>query len=78
MILHRRYEVRALQQSPVDTLLIAVGYADLYFARISASPLGPDPLAGSRGPRRGGAARRSRSADLRLPPAQRRSGRMTP
>jgi hypothetical protein len=37
MILYRRYEVRALQQSPVDTLLITVGYADLYFARISAS-----------------------------------------
>jgi hypothetical protein len=37
MILYRRYEVRALQQSPVDTMLIAVGYADLYFARISAS-----------------------------------------
>ncbi len=37
MILHRRYEVRALQQAPVDTLLITVGYADLYFARISAS-----------------------------------------
>jgi hypothetical protein len=37
MILHRRYEVRTLQQSPADTLLIAVGYADLYFARISAS-----------------------------------------
>lgn len=36
-ILHRRYEVRALRQSPVDTLLIAVGYADLYFARISAA-----------------------------------------
>jgi len=37
MILRRRYEVRALQHSPVDTLLITVGYADLYFARISAS-----------------------------------------
>jgi hypothetical protein len=37
MILHRRYEVRALQQSPVDTLLITVGYADMYFARITAS-----------------------------------------
>jgi hypothetical protein len=37
MILHRRYEVRALQQPPADTLLIAVGYADLYFVRISAS-----------------------------------------
>jgi hypothetical protein len=35
MILHRRYEIRALQQPPADTLLIAVGYADLYFARIS-------------------------------------------
>jgi hypothetical protein len=37
MILHRRYEVYALQESPVDTLLIAVGFADLYFAKISAS-----------------------------------------
>jgi len=37
MILHRRYEVRALQQPPADTLLITVGYADLYFTRISAS-----------------------------------------
>jgi hypothetical protein len=37
MILHRRYEVRALRQSTADTLLIAVGYADLYFARISAA-----------------------------------------
>jgi hypothetical protein len=37
MILHRRYEVRALQPSPADPLLITVGYADLYFARISAS-----------------------------------------
>ena len=37
MILHRRYEVRAVRQSPADTLLIAVGYADLYFARVSAS-----------------------------------------
>jgi hypothetical protein len=37
MILHRRYEIRALQPPPADTLLIAVGYADLYFARISAS-----------------------------------------
>jgi hypothetical protein len=36
-ILHRRYEVRALRQRTADTLLIAVGYADLYFARISAS-----------------------------------------
>jgi hypothetical protein len=36
-ILHRRYEVRALRQSTADTLLIAVGYADLYFARISAA-----------------------------------------
>ncbi len=36
-LLSRRYEVRALRQSPVDTLLIAVGYADLYFARISAA-----------------------------------------
>ena len=35
--LHRRYEVRALRQRTADTLLIAVGYADLYFARISAS-----------------------------------------
>ena len=34
MILHRRYEVRALQQPPV---LIAVGYADLYFTKISGS-----------------------------------------
>ena len=37
MILHRRYEVRALRQSTADTLLIAVGYADLYFAKISAA-----------------------------------------
>jgi hypothetical protein len=36
-ILHRRYEVRAVRQSTADTLLIAVGYADLYFSRISAS-----------------------------------------
>ena len=37
MILHRRYKVRALRQSTADTLLIAVGYADLYFTRISAA-----------------------------------------
>ncbi len=37
MILHRRYEVRALRQATADTLLIAVGYAELHFARISAS-----------------------------------------
>jgi hypothetical protein len=37
MILRRRYEVRVLQQSPAGTLLIAVGYADLFFVRISAS-----------------------------------------
>jgi hypothetical protein len=37
MILHRRYEVRAVRPSTSDTLLIAVGYADLYFARLSAS-----------------------------------------
>jgi hypothetical protein len=37
MILHRRYEVYALQQSPADTLLITVGFADLYFAKISPS-----------------------------------------
>jgi hypothetical protein len=36
MILHRRYEVRAVQQSPVDTLLITVGYADLYFAKLAS------------------------------------------
>jgi hypothetical protein len=35
MILRRRYEIRAQQKPPADTLLIAVGYADLYFARIS-------------------------------------------
>jgi hypothetical protein len=35
-ILHRRYTVRALQ-STGDSLLIAVGYADLYFTRISAA-----------------------------------------
>lgn len=34
-ILHRRYMVRVLHPSTVDT--IAVGYADLYFAKISAS-----------------------------------------
>jgi hypothetical protein len=37
MLLRRRYEVRALQKPPADTLLIAVGYADLYFTRISAA-----------------------------------------
>jgi len=37
MILHRRYEVRALRQVTGDTLLIAVGYADLYFTRITTS-----------------------------------------
>jgi hypothetical protein len=37
MILRRRYEVRAVPKPPADVLLIAVGYADLYFARISAS-----------------------------------------
>jgi len=36
-ILHRRYEVRAVRQSTAADLLIAVGYADLYFARISAA-----------------------------------------
>jgi hypothetical protein len=35
MILHRRYEIRALRKA--GTLLIAVGYADLYFTRISAA-----------------------------------------
>ena len=35
-ILHRRYEVRAVRQAPSPTLLIAVGYADLYFTQISA------------------------------------------
>lgn len=35
MILRRRYEIRAIQDPPADTLLIAVGYADMYFARIS-------------------------------------------
>jgi hypothetical protein len=35
MILRRRYEVRALPKPPADPLLIAVGYADLYFTRIS-------------------------------------------
>jgi hypothetical protein len=34
-ILHRRYKVWALRQSTADTLLIAVGYAKLSFARIS-------------------------------------------
>jgi hypothetical protein len=36
-ILHRRYKVWALRQSTADTLLIAVGYAKLSFAKISAS-----------------------------------------
>jgi hypothetical protein len=37
VVVHRRYEVRALRAATRDSLLIAVGYADLYFARISAS-----------------------------------------
>lgn len=37
VILHRRYEIRALQRPPADTLLIAVGYADMYFTRVSAA-----------------------------------------
>jgi hypothetical protein len=35
-ILHRRYEVRALLQNQAP-LLIAVGYADLYFTRVSGT-----------------------------------------
>lgn len=35
VILHRKYEVHAI--SATETLLIAIGYADLYFTRISAS-----------------------------------------
>jgi hypothetical protein len=35
VILHRRYQVHALSTN--ESLLIAVGYADLYFTRLSAS-----------------------------------------
>jgi hypothetical protein len=35
VILHRKYEVHAI--SSTQSLLIAIGYADLYFTRISAS-----------------------------------------
>ena len=37
-VLHRRYVVRVLRSSAIDT--IAIGYADLYFKRISASRWG--------------------------------------
>jgi hypothetical protein len=36
-ILRRRYKVWALRKSTADTLLIGVGYTELYFTRISAS-----------------------------------------
>ena len=35
VILHRQYEVHSV--SSTESLLIAIGYADLYFTRISAS-----------------------------------------
>jgi hypothetical protein len=36
-ILHRQYLVHALVEETGESLLIAVGYADLYFTRVSAS-----------------------------------------
>jgi serine protease inhibitor ecotin len=36
-ILRRRYKVWALREKTADTLLIAVGYSELHFTRISAS-----------------------------------------